>query len=213
MIVTAYALTAWARGRIWQLYALSHPPFVIKNRGLKNGAYRMHVYNCFIRNPGGENPGFGTTNFFWWDQREHPQNRRPHHHPDRLRLRNNLVVFDQGKLSEGNAPTHPVVSNNLLINDANRQDVTKNGGRHLGQNAQALKRDGNGKLLPGSPAIGAGSNNGLTGQEFTKFEPDFGGGDFTDAGPFPKDFDPGRDWPRPFRRSFSPNPIPKNWPF
>ena len=107
----------------------------------------------------------------------------------------------------------PKVANNLLINNADRRDVTGNGGKFLGQSAQVLRRDANGKLLPGSPAIGAGSNNGLSGPAFVDHDVDFGGGDFTDAGPFPKGFDPGPEWPRPFRRSFSKTPIPKRWPF
>ena len=190
---------------------LCHPHYVIKNRGLKNSSYKLHFFNNFVRNPGGANAGSGHKNLLWWDQREVPQNRPPHHHPDRIALRNNLVVFDRGKISAGNAPTHPTVSNNLLINDDDRPDITKNGGRRLGGNASALRREANGKLKPNSPAIGAGSNNGLTGSGFV--DVDFGGGDFTDVGPFPKDFDPGAIWPRPFERAFSPNPIPKRWPF
>ena len=184
---------------------LGHPPFVIKNQGLKNENYRMEFFNNFVRNPGGRNPGFGSQNFFWWDSTD------KHRNPGRLRLRNNLVVFDRGKLTGSGAAQKPKVSRNLLVNDANRQDVTGNGGKFLGQSAQALRRDSHGKLLPGSPAIGAGSNSGLNGSQFV--DVDFGGRDFTDAGPFPNGFDPGPNWPRPFRRSFSPDLVPKRWPF
>ena len=187
--------------------ALGHPPYVIKNQGLKNDAYKLFVYNNFVRNPGGKNPGFGPQNFFWWDSTA------KHRNPNRLRLENNLVVFDRGKLTNGGANQKPKVANNLLINNADRRDVTGNGGKFLGQSAQVLRRDANGKLLPGSPAIGAGSNNGLSGPAFVDHDVDFGGGDFTDVGPFPKGFDPGPEWPRPFRRSFSKTSVPKRWPF
>ncbi len=187
--------------------ALCHPPYVIKNQGLKKKSYKLHVHNCFIRNPGGGNAGFGGQNFFWWDSTKKDRN------PDRLRLRNNLVVFDRGKLTGGSADRKPVVSNNLLVNDANRRDVTGNGGRFLGRNASALGLAANYKLQLGSPAIGTGSSTGLTGPAFVGADVGFGGGDFRDAGPFPKGFDPGPEWPRPFRRSFSPNPIPERWPF
>ncbi|MDH3661925.1 MAG: hypothetical protein OEU92_18165 [Alphaproteobacteria bacterium] len=125
-----------------------------------------------------------------------------------INFRNNLIISD-ANIPNGAGPRPKKIEGNVYAGPSANSTVQGTGGGFAGSGQAAMGLKLNFALKPGSPA----KNKGRNLPAFLNNADELIGGtpSTVDAGPFPIDFDPGPDWPRPRKEAFNEDRLPARW--
>ena len=178
-----------------------HPPKVIKMIRTGTGGRMQYYHNYFKIVNRGNNPGFGTNTWIWYDFNNGTA--------DRIKnFINNIIdaTDTQGNgINSGSGPEPVFIDNNIVAAPSAETAIQGPNGAFAGSSAASLGLNGDLSLQSGSicrnaaRALPAGFPDSRS-----------GAGANDDVGPFPFGETPGTDWPRPASRLFTTD-LPARW--